>query len=289
MSDDENIRRRHPWVALLFAIPPAGLGHLYSGKPKAAVIWLAAWVVVASAFFEVLRYGDFHPANVLLPVSIVVGLYVTHWVSAWRTARRQPADYRLRSYNRWYYYVAWYVGVWVILSCVVLLSDPPKGYGVPSVSMANTIQMGETILADMTAYQTESPKPGDIVVFYHPLYRQQLYMKRCVAGPRDTVEIRDKALYVNGERFPDPPGVIHIDTLPDGSQHVLERKADGEYTRDNWGPRVVPTGSYFMLGDNRDDSNDSRYYWTVPGELVIAKVIRIGYSPDWDRIGLRLE
>ena len=141
----------------------------------------------------------------------------------------------------------------------------------------------------MSAYEADDPRPGDLVVFYFPVDRTTKYIKRCVAGPGDLVEIRDKALFVNGERFPDPPGAIFTDTLPDGSPRIMARGPNGGGTRDNWNPRVVPDGSFFMLGDNRDNSYDSRFWGAVPRELLIGKVIRISFSSDLGRVGLRPE
>ena len=290
MTDEGTIRRRRPIEALLLALTAVGLGHLYSGKPKAAVTWLfGGTLVVYGSFYVLLRYWEFRPLNVILPYAVAAAVFIAHLVSAWRTARRQPAEYVVNSYNRWYYYVAWGSGALVFAFCLAQYGNLPKNYRVPGVAMANTLQQDEMFLVDLSAYEADDPRPGDLVVFYFPVDRTTKYIKRCVAGPGDLVEIRDKALFVNGERFPDPPGAIFTDTLPDGSPRIMARGPNGGGTRDNWSPRVVPDGSFFMLGDNRDNSYDSRFWGAVPRELLIGKVIRISFSSDLSRVGLRPE
>ena len=122
------------------------------------------------------------------------------------------------------------------------------------------------------------PERGDVVVFEFPLEPAQDYIKRIVGVPGDVIAVRDKQLYVNGQK-PDEPYVIH--TRPAGTMAE----------EDNFGPFTVPAGEYFMMGDNRDDSYDSRKWGTVKRNALVGKAWRLYWSWEnisnirWGRIG----
>ncbi len=167
-------------------------------------------------------------------------------------------------------------------------------YKIPSGSMLPTLQIGDQILVNKFIYGVKipwlmktvipvsEPKRGDIVVFVYPLDRSMDYVKRVIGVGGDTIEIRNKELLINGQRRADLQGK-HTDPLilPGAMQ-----------PRDNFGPVRVPEGSYFMMGDNRDYSTDSRFWGFVEGKDVIGKAFVIFFSWDsqqnrirWNRIG----
>ena len=163
-----------------------------------------------------------------------------------------------------------------------------EAYMVPSSSMENSLLIGDFLLADKYTYGGEipltgwdlpglrEPRAGDIVVFKFPGDGVTKYIKRCVAVGGDTVRIIDKQLFVNGKRFCDAPGTRFIDTTSGGDQHIIP--AQGHDSRDNFGPFVVPPDSYFMMGDNRDNSYDSRYWGPVARDLVVARARLVHFS-----------
>jgi signal peptidase I len=194
-----------------------------------------------------------------------------------------------------------------------------QNFRVPTGSMENTILIGDFLFANKFIYGTKLPRidkrffklrdpvRGDIIVFRYPLEPRKAYIKRCVGLPGDTLKIKDKAVYVNGTRLMEAY-VTHNDkrTYPAGG---VSRK-DPEYqkhwemsqfirmsgaVRDNFGPVVIPEGSYFMLGDNRDNSLDSRYWGPVAQELILGKALFLYWSWDpgipfhriWDKIRWR--
>ena len=136
--------------------------------------------------------------------------------------------------------------------------------------------------------------PGDVLVFEFPLDRDQDYIKRCVAVAGDTVEMRDGILFVNGaiyESALDDPAADHS-CLPgpaNGSDcpepHTLlnpSARRQGQFNH-KFGPLVVPEGHLFMMGDSRYNSRDSRYWGTLPRELVHARAAFFYWS--WDPHG----
>ncbi|MCL2707952.1 MAG: signal peptidase I, partial [Defluviitaleaceae bacterium] len=128
---------------------------------------------------------------------------------------------------------------------------------VPTGSMKNTIMINDRIVAFRLSYLTGGPNLYDIVVFRNPDDERVLYVKRVMGLPGDTVEIRDGKVYLNGSVSP----------LRD--EFILNE------THGNYGPYEVPEGHYFMLGDNRDDSQDSRYWMNkyVAKNKILGKVV----------------
>lgn len=114
---------------------------------------------------------------------------------------------------------------------------------VPSASMETTIMVGDRVIGNRLAYNNEDPVRGDIVIFKFPDDESQLFIKRIIGMPGDTLQIVDGVVYINGEQLDEP----YLTTTPLGS----------------FGPITVPEGAYFMLGDNRNNSADSRY-WNQP-------------------------
>ena len=189
---------------------------------------------------------------------------------------------------------------------------------VPSGSMHPTILEGDVVLVNRLAYNLKvpltdiivtrlaDPQRGDIVTFASPKDGTRL-IKRIVGLPGDTVEMREGLVYIDG-RVLEEPYVEHTDPNSDpGAEEfawqrpflVRTAEASTHPSRNNWGPLVVPEKNYFVLGDNRDNSADSRYWGFVPDSLVRGRPMFVYYSyePDamrrfpwitkirWNRIG----
>ena len=166
----------------------------------------------------------------------------------------------------------------VALAIRLFLLQP---YQIPSRSMEDSLLMGDCLLIDKLSYGVRlpllgwrtpgltQPQPGDVVIFKSPEEENRTYIKRCVAGPGQVVEIRDKALYIDGLRVADPPFSKYIDA------RILSQP---QSPRDNFGPQRVPEGSFFVLGDNRDNSRDSRHWGFLPVEQVVGRALCIYWS-----------
>ena len=134
---------------------------------------------------------------------------------------------------------------------------------IPSESMEDTIMTGYRIFCNRLAYINKDPQRFDIVIFKYPDDETQLFIKRVIGLPGETVEIRDGKVYI------------------DGSETPLDDSFTPEPPQGDWGPEVVPEGSYFMLGDNRNRSKDSRF-WTntfVKKEKILGKAV-LRYFPS---------
>jgi signal peptidase I len=163
----------------------------------------------------------------------------------------------------------------VALTAAVLLRlFVVSAYRVSSASMEDTLLEGDYIFVNKLAYEYGTdPKTGDIIVFKYPNNPSKTYIKRIVAGPGQTVEVSDKVLYVNGE----------VAEIPLGSKYTDKRIIPADLSfRDNFGPYQVPAEEYFAMGDNRDDSRDSRFWGAVPRENIIGKgvFVYLSWTPD---------
>src|SRR5215831_15090086 len=168
-----------------------------------------------------------------------------------------------------------------------------QAFKIPSGSMLPTLQIGDHILVNKFLYGLRLPYPiettvwewghpqrGDVIVFVYPKDRSKDFIKRVIAVAGDTVEIRHKVVYVNGKKVDDPHA-----TFADG-----EREIPGP--RDNLGPFTVPEHKLFVMGDNRDQSHDGRFWGYVDLDDVKGKAFLIYWSWDgqdrwvrWERIG----
>ena len=147
-------------------------------------------------------------------------------------------------------------------------------------------------LTDVVVARTGEPQRGDVVTFSSPLDGVRL-IKRLVALPGDVVEMRAKVLIINGQaaRYEaldtvlepaGPVGVLvatHMKETTAQGQHEIQWLA-GVTAKDNWGPMTIPPDQFLMLGDNRDNSADSRYIGLVPRKLLIGRAVRILVSAD---------
>jgi len=182
------------------------------------------------------------------------------------------------------------IGIAVVLALIIKTSVV-EAYKIPTGSMEDTLLVGDFLLANKFVYGAElplvgwklpafaEPEPGDVIIFIYPVDGQTKYIKRCVAGPGDTVLVRNKMLFVNGERFTDPEHSKYIDTNGFGRQ-VNRPRRGGRPSRDNFGPVVVPEGTFFMMGDNRDNSEDSRFWGTVRRDFILGQAMMVHWS--WD-------
>jgi signal peptidase I len=177
-----------------------------------------------------------------------------------------------------------------VLVALVVRSSVVEAFWVPSGSMLPTIQIGDHLFVNKLAYgmhvdvpfvnkalvitQWRPLKRGDIVVFVSPVDRKTDLIKRIIAVAGDTVEIRNKRLYINGQAVPDP-----FANFTDQSNRLSA-------PRDNFGPVTVPAGKFFVMGDNRDQSYDSRYWGFADENDVKGQATFIYWSGwRWDRLG----
>ena len=125
---------------------------------------------------------------------------------------------------------------------------------VDGLSMAPTLEDHDRLIVNKLVYELGDPRPGDIVMLYYPLNPDKMFVKRVIAREGDTVRIVDGRVYVN-----DIP--LHDDYVPPEFR-----------SHDDWGPQVIQQGYYFVMGDHRNNSSDSRHWGMVPKKYIVGKI-----------------
>lgn len=188
----------------------------------------------------------------------------------------------------------------VLFVVFVLRSFLIEPFQIPSSSMVPTLQVGDYILVNKYTYgirlpvvrnkvvSLNEPKRGDVMVFFPPHMNDTYYIKRVVGLPGDKISYKDKEIYVNGKKLERE----HLATLPDGSSRYqlgLETLGEAPHLMQTDDLRqarsfsvVVKPGHYFMMGDNRDNSSDSRIWGQVPERDIVGKAFAIWMH--WDSL-----
>jgi len=173
-----------------------------------------------------------------------------------------------------------------LLIALVVRTLVIQAFKIPSSSMENTLLVGDHIFVNKFIFgyhipftkgrilQLTSPNRGDIIVFVFPEDKSKDFIKRVVGIPGDTVEVREKKLYVNGAPVEEKYVQYADGTMIDG----LVR------SRDTLPPVRVPPNKLFVMGDNRDRSYDSRFWGFVDMDAVIGKAMIIYFSVDWNKV-----
>jgi signal peptidase I len=156
-----------------------------------------------------------------------------------------------------------------ILIAFLLRAFVVQAYKIPSSSMEDSLLAGDFILVNKLHYRFNEPKPGEIIVFKYPLNSSKDMVKRVLAVEGQSVEIKNKIVYVDGKIVSEPLSAKHIDN----------RILPMDYSaRDNFGPEQVPAGYLFVLGDNRDNSQDSREWGFLDMSLIKGKALIVYWS-----------
>ena len=195
-----------------------------------------------------------------------------------------------------------------LLLFIVVRTFLVEAFRIPTRSMENTLLAGDFLLVNKAVYGAQvpgtqtrlpafgEPRRGDVIVFTPPHEPDRHYVKRVVGLAGDTLAMIDKNLYVNGELLSEPYA-RYTDSDPLGDYtapsmlwqraflaHSMEERSYHP-SRDTWGPLVVPRGRYFVLGDNRDDSEDSRFWGFVHADAITGRPLLVYYSFEPGALG----
>jgi len=303
---------RSPLIALLLSICP-GLGQQYAGYLARGIVLYTVLIVISWLAAIAFMYIDSRISMVFLVVPFV-GMVVIA-VDAWLCASKQPKEYRLKWFNR----PVIYAGVFLFLLFTVnplmdmlIGGNIVRAFPVTSSSMAPTILKNDLLVIN----KLSDPGHGDVVLLDYrgdnvrsrfsdvidiELFKRVInslfgedeipnkeghLVRRIVAIPGDTVEIRDGNVFVNGEKLDEP----YI--YSDASDEATGNGDEGPFSA-QFGPETVSDNSFFVLGDNRNFSIDSRILGSISKQKVAGKVTRVFWSWNfdenhihWERTGL---
>lgn len=268
--------KREPIVAGLLSFFVAGLGQLYAGnllRGVIAFVLYSALVLLSCLLLAKLPFGLILLLQILLAGTL--GSALTAW-DAYRQAKRVGPNFAPKFYNKWY--------VYLLIALVVLFANPLfylarmiiGAVSMPTASMSETIVPGEHLVIDNLAYNLHEPNSqkvivsfglpqrGDVIVFEAPHEPGVMYAQRVVGLPGDKLALKGNQLWLN-----DNP-VTEQYAKYDTTEQPLE----------DFGPQIVPADKVFVMGDNRNQSYDSRFFGGVPLANVKAKVKGIYWSQD---------
>ena len=191
-----------------------------------------------------------------------------------------------------------------VVIAIFVITFIVQAFQIPSESMENTLLVGDYLLVNKLCYggkglgdqvmPYQKIKRGDIIVFHYPVDPQQHFVKRVIGVPGDHLRMERKKVLINGRpldepyvRFLEPPNSLFRDNFP--RLDIAAPRLSGDWWLEMKklvvdGQLIIPEGHYFVMGDNRDDSEDSRYWGFVPRENIIGRPLVIYWSVrDWDK------
>ncbi len=281
-------------IAILLNIFFFGSGYLYIGNFKKVILFILSFLFMQISFFYFALYY-FNKYILLLNLIIYATIYLYSIYDVIKIINNKE-DKK----SNWFFIVLYMIVIYPVLY-IIVFSAPVRHFKLPSASMSPTIMKDESfiVLKDKSA-----PKRGDLIVFQYPLDEDILFIKRCVAVEGDVVFIKNKNFFLHpkeGNEFVkqhylneniikedgklwiknpyknNHPG-IHIDSSVN-QNNAPERLFNMKHI-------VIQKNEFFILGDNRDHSNDSRFWGTVPLKSIYGKpkVIYINFD-NYERIG----
>ena len=169
--------------------------------------------------------------------------------------------------------IEWAVILMAVLLCTVLLRTYViQSFYIPSPSMVPTLEVGDRIMVNKLSYDFHDVHRGDIVVFKRPPLEMQDFpdlVKRVIGLPGETISTKDGHVYIDGKLLSEP-------WLPPGPTSYTGALPDDQYPQYNMpGPVKIPEGDYFVMGDNRTDSEDSRYFGPIPESLIVGRAVAV--------------
>lgn len=278
---------RNRWLTAFLTLFTMGLGHVYCGELKRGIIFFILHFIIINLSFLLLK---FYPSltNLGIVASLLLMFFLVCLIDALIISKRKLFSYNLKSYNKWYVYIA-IILVFVILPRPLTRSyikeNIAKTFYIPAGSMTPTLLIGDMLLAKMDPISKSNINKGEIIIFKYPEDPSRVFVKRVIATEGEKLSIQNKQVLVNNINLDEPyvinsdPRILSNDSIP----------------RDNFGSVIVPEKSFFVMGDNRDESYDSRFWGFVKQSDIIGKAALLFWSWDninkkirWDRIGEKL-
>jgi len=305
---DRTSRRKPSTAAVLSLIMP-GLGHVYCGRIVGGII-----LSFLSSMFVPVIFGALSVSRSSVRIGVIVAALLASLavlliavIGSWRTARHTAEAYVMKDYNKWYVYallVLMGTGNSMQVAFQVR-STLIEAFVVPVASNYPTIVPGDRFLANKLAYKNRDPQRGDLVVFINPEDRRINYIKRVVAVAGDTVEIKDGELYINDrklirEKAPQSildnikievrgkplAGEVFYEINGDSKYKIFSAKPPHDRASGDFAMITVPKHHCFVLGDNRNLSQDSRHFGPVPLATVKGRADYLYFpAKDFSRFG----
>jgi signal peptidase I len=297
----ESAAARRPLVAVVLSLLATGLGHLYCGRIVTGLGLFLASLLLTPVAVVAAVIGLSTPVMICLALAIltVIAAYLYAIVDSYRLARTLQA-YQPRDYNRpiLYVLIILVAVTYPLLAVLQLRANVVEAYYIPTGAMAPNIVRGDRVLVNKLTFRMRAPERGDLIVFRSPKDRRLTWIKRVIALPGDTIELKNNEVFVNDrklerQRVPASslpllaePGAVYQEFNAGRRYQILlapEPAATATYAK-----ATVAEGTCFVLGDSRDNSIDSRdsAVGLVPLGDILGHVEYIYYPAEsWSRLG----
>lgn len=294
---------RKPVFALALSLILPGFGQLYNGEPNRAIWIFLAFTLLCAPFVAFIAL--YLPSWLMLPVlaaglALTLGIWIYAMADAWKGAKARQ-DYVLKSWqvSSLYPLVFLLCGVLVLpMLTLYVRAHQVEPFRIPSHSMEPGVLRGDYIFADKR-YNCPGCKGaverGDIAIFVYPNNRTRYYIKRIIGLPGDRVELSGRELRVNGKS-------LTLSETREGDRIRVTESSGAKSWQVQWSADAagagldvtVPSGQVFFMGDNRNATQDSRLFGTVPLQDVVGRARQVWFSsgPEgvrWARMGKVLE
>jgi signal peptidase I len=287
------IKPRNGFIAFLLSLLLPGLGQVYNGQLKKGTIFFGLILLSPIIYGLTVSVISFYTLCSLLIIETSLRIY--NIIDAIIYSKRQK-KYVLKPYNRWYYHLIIGIGMAIVL----MIYDTntvlgAQAYKIPTTSNSPTFQINDWVMADMKAYSKNDPKCGDLVVYTGD--DGQNYILRVVGLPNDNIELIDnipsingitsKSIFVKETEDKGIPVKEFEEELPNGHTHLIYKfHQPYDSTKANIKEAIVPENHYYLLGDNRDNVFDSRFYGFINKSRIKGKIIFSYWGETLDRVNI---
>ncbi len=273
-------KKRIPIIAAILSFFTPGLGQLYNGQIFKGICFFLTLLLIPIILLLAGLQFQFYGLVVFLLFYICLWLFIIG--EAFFSAKRKK-EVVLKRYNKWYVYlliILFMLGTYIIPTDFIanIASETLKfsAYKMSTGSMEPTLSIGDYLIIDSKYFKKSELQRGDLVIIQYPKDPTKDFIKRVIALEGEKIEIKNKQVYINDAAIPESYKV-HKDINVD------------EAIRDNFGPALVSSDHCFVLGDNRDNSMDSRFWGFLPLCNIKGKPLYIYWAKDKNRIGKKIK
>ncbi|MGA1871468.1 MAG: signal peptidase I [bacterium] len=254
-KDIEEFRQNNkdPWLAVFLSLILPGLGHIYIKRWFLGIVFVVSTIILSIIIDATSLYLFF---GTIFSLCVCCHAYIV-------TPVRKEISKNIILLLAIIFFASAFMGKYF---AIIIKNNIVQAFKIPSGAMLDTLNIGDHLLANKFIYSIREPQRGDIIVFKFPGDKKKDYIKRLIGMPGDKLEIRNQHVYINDVLL-DEPYAVHKDIRKNIPQ------------RDNFGPIIIPMNAYFMMGDNRDRSSDSRFWGLLKRELIEGKAYKI-YWPS---------
>ena len=272
--------RRKWYLAGLLSLVVPGLGQAYNDRILKGIILFILIRILFPIFDAFLLVSDLAPFNLFLSVLLIIGGHIYAFIDASVESSRNKYKPIRSIFRKWYIYPITILLVLLVIQPIVgyaLKKEVIDTYKITSDSMYPTLFNGDWVIIQKHPYSETEHKRGDIILYHPPTSDRKVYVGRILGLEGEKLEIRDKRVCLDGVTLGEDYVYFQRET-------VLEEWIS---SKDNLTLLFIPENEYFILGDNRDESEDSRAWGTISTDRIIGKVKLVYFSADFVNDGIR--